>query len=288
MNNIIGVNFCGGLGNKLFKIFTLISKAIDTNRDFILYHRNEKGTRPLYDKIFTEVKDKIYEIEDDEYLKLENIHIEEINGIYKEIPDYYRVLDGFYQNSNYFNHNREKIIKYLKIDEMQLKNKFNFEKIIAIHFRFEDYINLCAVLTPEYYLNALDRLYKEIGEDFFNYTFIIFSSKGKNDNYLTDKYINYIKKYLKRPINITKFSDLYPNIDTSDEFIYMTNCNYYIVADSTFSWFAFYLCNYKNKKAIAPNHLFFLPNSNEYYNLKEFIQIQSITYNTNDINMYAN
>jgi len=288
MDNKIAINFCGGLGNKLFKCFTVISNAIDSNRDFIFYYIKNKCHRPLYDKMFQNVKDKIYEIDNDEYSKLENIHMEKRVGVYEDISTHFTVLDGYYQHSSYFNHNREKIIKYLKIDEMKAKNKFDFDKIIAIHFRFQDYIQLLGVLTPEYYINALNKLYQELGDDFYNYKFIVFSSQGENDDYLTNKYINCITRYLKKPIDIIKFCDLYPNIDTCDEFIYMSNCNYFIIPDSTFSWFAFYLCDYENKLAIAPNRLVFLPDSNEYYNLKGFIQIQSITYNTTDINLYAN
>ena len=49
-------------------------------------------------------------------------------------------------------------------------------------------------------------------------------------------------------ISLIKFTDLYPNITSEEEFLYMSNCNYFITNISTFCWFAFYLSNYNHKR----------------------------------------
>lgn len=249
MENSIGLLLKGGLGNQLFQVFTLISKSIDTNRDFYILHDiNDK--RILSKILFSAIIDKI--TNNNHNISLNNIGIynEEISRKYSLIPDDILFLIGHFESPKYFNHNKNKIIQILKLNELQYKYKFNFKKTIAIHFRFEDFISLGYIQKPSFYINALNKLKEEIKEDFDNYKFIIFCSKGENDDYLTDKYIENINNNLNKPIDFIKFKDLYPNIQTEEEFLYMSNCNYFIIPTSTFSWFAYYLSPFDNKKAV--------------------------------------
>lgn len=278
-NNKIGNHLRGGLGNQLFQIFTLISKAIDTNRDFYILH-DASDKRPLYKQLYMAIIDKISSGYYHFNYNDPAIYSEKISRKYSEIPDNCSFLLGHYENSQYFHNNRDKIIKLLKFDEMQEKYKFEFnEKTIAIHFRFEDYIHLHLVQKPDYFIRALQKLKEELKEDFYNHKFIIFSSKGENDNYLTDKYIENINKNLESPIDFIKFADLYPNATTEEEFIYMSNCNHFIKPNSTFSWFAFYISPHINKKAIVPNNL------EMYDGIDGFIIIESDSYETANIEL---
>jgi hypothetical protein len=60
MNNI-GVSINGGLGNQLFKIFTVISYYIDNKcNDYILYHLYDNGIRKYYwDTVFKNISNKV-------------------------------------------------------------------------------------------------------------------------------------------------------------------------------------------------------------------------------------
>lgn len=279
MNNQIGNHIRGGMGNQLFQVFTLISKALDTNRDFYIMH-DASDRRPLYNKIFAAILNKI----NSGYFHFNphepHIYGEEIPRKYSPIPDSASILLGHYESHLYFDHNRDKIIKLLKIDEMQSQYKFNFEKTIAVHFRFEDFVHIGCVQKPIYYINAFHKLKEELKEEFYNYKFIVFSSKGEQDEYLTNKYIEHINKNLDIPIDFIKFKDLYPNAITEEEFIYMSNCNHFIKPNSTFSWFAFYVCPHINKKAVVPN------NNDEYYNLEGIIKSDAEIYECKDAALY--
>ena len=174
MQNSIGLYSAGGLGNQLFQVFTLISKAIDTNRDFYIIF-DTKDKRPFNINLFKSIVDKInignYDIPCDTL----GVYNDKSLAEYSPIPDDCQMIRGVFANPLYFNHNRDKIIEILKLNELQFKYKFNFKKIIAIHFRFEDYISLCCVQKPDFYVNALNILKEEIKEDFYNYKFVIFS-----------------------------------------------------------------------------------------------------------------
>ncbi len=284
MENSIGLLLRGGLGNQLFQVFTLISKAIDTNKDFYILH-DTGDKRQLNVKLFSYILDKIksncFNISSNQ----NGIYHEKESRKYSEIPNDTKFLIGHYESQLYFNHNKNKIIEILKLNELQFKCKFNFKKIIAIHFRFEDCITAGYVQKPIFYINAINKLQEEIKDDFYNYKFIIFSSKGEQDDYLTDKYIENINNNLDKSIDFIKFKDLYPNIETEEEFLYMSNCNYFIIPASTFSWFAYYLSPFDNKKAIVSNKWFNM-NDIELYNLDGFIKIDSDIYEEKNIELY--
>lgn len=284
MENSIGLLLRGGLGNQLFQVFTLISKAIDTNKDFYILH-DTGDKRQLNVKLFSYILDKIKSNSFNIFSNQNGIYHEKESRKYSEIPNDTKFLIGHYESQLYFNHNRNKIIEILKLNELQFKCKFNFKKIIAIHFRFEDCITAGYVQKPIFYINAINKLQEEIKDDFYNYKFIIFSSKGEQDDYLTDKYIENINNNLDKSIDFIKFKDLYPNIETEEEFLYMSNCNYFIIPASTFSWFAYYLSPFDNKKAIVSNKWFNM-NDIELYNLDGFIKIDSDIYEEKNIQLY--
>lgn len=248
MNNSIGIRLKGGLGNQLFQSFTLISKAIDTNKDFYIFHDiNDK--RPLYNLLFLNIKDKIKPGNYNLNFSYPNLYIEKRGRKFDEIPNDSLFIEGHFEHYKYFDHNKIKIIKLLKLNELQEKYKFPFKKIIAIHLRFEDnIINNNYIATPSYYIKCLNILKDELKEDFYNHKLIIFNTKGKYDERLTDEFIKKFNLELENPLEFIKFSHLYPNVNTEEEFIYMSNCNHFITNVSTFCWFAFYLSNYNQKR----------------------------------------
>lgn len=282
MDNSIGLLLKGGLGNQLFQIFTLISKAIDTNKDFYILHDN-RDKRPLYSFLFKSIIDKIQI----NYYNISNnpdVYNEEIGRVYKRIPDNAIFINGYFESPLYFNHNKNKIIDILQLNQMQFKYKFDFKKIICIHFRFEDILyNTEYIEKPIYFINALNVLKDEIKDDFYNYNFVIFSTRGEKDDILTDIYIKEINEGLETPINFIKFTQLYPNTTTEEEFIYMSNCDYFIISSSTFSWFAYYISPFENKKIIMSEVWREAKKDLELYNLNGVIKIPSFTFKSNEV-----
>jgi hypothetical protein len=248
-NNSLVISLNGGLGNQLFMLFAGISKSIDEKRDFLIYLENNK--RKFY---FNDFLKKLY----NKVINYNNINIT-INSIYnepffhfKEIPNNYDMIRGYFQSYKYFSHNYENILKEIDISSYLNNYKINL-KSIAIHFRLGDYLELThyhRVLSFIYYIKAINYLKNKLS-DFDEYVFVIFGEK-ENDNIIND-YIKHINFNLDKPINYIKIYDRYKNNQDFEDFLYMSDCNHIIMANSTYSWFASYLRYDNNKNIIYPS-----------------------------------
>jgi hypothetical protein len=256
MNKICIILFAG-LCNQLFMIFTAISKALDENKDFSIYPINDNKYKYYFT---TFLKSLIFKVEDNlDFIKNQPAY-EELEFHYSPIPVNANVLKGYFQSPKYFHHNKDKIIRILKIDEFQEKYKLDY-KTIALHLRFGDGSYNQShhyLLRPSYYINALNKMI-EIIPNIDEYKILIFSES--NDDLLVNDYISEIKE--KVNLNYNKFYELKPGLKDYEELLYMSNCDHLITANSTFSWFAAYLCNNKNKKVIYPKEWFGPVNKNK-------------------------
>lgn len=248
-----------GLGNQLFMIFTGLSKAFDENKGFSVYPIYDNGIRHYY---FTNIfKKLLFKVED----KIENIQqrngFEERSFNYNPIPKEAVVLKGYFQSPKYFDHNKNKIIKYLELDKFQERYKFNFKSVV-IHLRFEDFCfnqSNHHLLRPSYYINALCYLFDMIPNATDEYKFVVFAQKDDDD--IVNDYIEIITREVfnktGKIINLIKVYDINPP-DTKDyqEMMYMSNCNHFITANSSFSWFAAYLSPHSNKLIFYPDEWF--------------------------------
>jgi len=244
---VISLN--GGLGNQLFILFAGISKAIDENRNYLIYLEN--NNRVFYfDNFLKHLHDKV--INYNNYnINIINIYNEPFFH-YQEIPNNYDMIKGYFQSSKYFDHNLNELFNIFKINQNKNNYKLNL-KSIGIHFRIGDYINLQhyhRILSFIYYVKAINYLKNNL-PDFDEYTFIIFGEKN-NDTLIND-FIKEINFNLNKSINYIKIYDRYNNINDYEEFFYMSNCNHLIIANSTYSWFAAYLNNNNNKIIIHPS-----------------------------------
>ena len=244
-----------GLGNQLFMLFTGISKAIDEKRDFSIY--------PIYNTFrqfyFTNfLKSLIFKVNPNPIINQNDVH-EEPFFHYSEIPNNKKLIKGYYQSPKYFHHNRDKIIDILKINSYLNKYKPT-NKTIAIHLRFGDMSfnqGNHIILKPIYFINAINKLIDLLNinnDDYKTYDFLIFGEK--NDNDIIDDYIDEINKKLNYELKFNKFYNLFPNMKDYEELSFMSNCNHFIIANSTFSWFGAYLSNNPNKIVICPNEWF--------------------------------
>jgi len=246
---IQGIIINSGLGNQLFMLFAGMSKALDENKSIIIYL--ELSNRTYYFNNFFQVLNKYISHNTDNinYSKIYN----EPYFHYKKIPEKTEIIRGYFQSYKYFEHNFEKLIDILKIRNMQEKNKLLF-KSIAIHFRMGDYLTLYdnhTILPTSYYLNAINELASKININ--EYRFIIFSEK------CNDKIINKYIKILNLNITFVKIYEIMPNLTDYEEFLYMSSCDHFIIANSTFSWWAAYLSNKNDDKIIMYPSLWFGP-----------------------------
>ena len=183
-------------------------------------------------------------IKEDEYMKFINLNRYSNKNLY---------LDGYWQNIRYFSKSSKRI-KYIinnflrknkKKKDNFLKKKRKKNNYVMIHLRLKDYKNKKNIikhglLDINYYLKSI-KLIQKLKK---NNKFIIFSDE-----------INLAKKklsFLKNKI----FFDQRTISDPITTMYYMTKCNDFIISNSTFSWWAAYLCENKNKNVICPANWF--------------------------------
>ena len=243
----------GGLGNQLFMIFTCISKAIDERRDFCIFPIYNNSIRSYY---FTSMlKYLLFKVSP-------NIPSNEIykepSFSYQEIPDNLKVIRGYFQSSKYFHHNRNNIMNILGFNDFKTRFNLGF-KAIAIHLRFGDMSfnqGNHAILKKEYYIKALMTLINKVNKD--DYRFIIFGEK--NDDEIINDYLKCFNKFFD--IKFEKFYDIYQETCDWKELFYMSSCEHFIIANSTYSWFGAYLSNNPQKTIIYPTEWFGVNNQN--------------------------
>lgn len=169
----------------------------------------------------------------------------------KILHDYARdnsFLDGYWQCPKYFSHIRLELLKMYKTNEIspgvkELGEIMKKQNSIAIHVRRGDYpqkkqlISRLIAINDDYYNKAVKYMLSKVNEPIV----YVFS------NDMIDA-LDMLKPILPGLIN---------NIDIQttalDEWYLMKCCRNQIIGNSTFSWWAAYLNEYKQKVVIAPN-----------------------------------
>jgi len=152
-------------------------------------------------------------------------------------------LDGSWQNEKYFIEIADIIRaefalnENLDIEEADWLKNIQENNSVAVHIRRGDYVslNLDSICNLNYYHAAMEIMKEKIGD----LQFFIFSDDPK---WAADN-----------------FKDMSMNIVSSDEYrspcvdLYlMSQCKHQIIANSSYSWWAAWLNNNKNKIIIAP------------------------------------
>jgi hypothetical protein len=91
------------------------------------------------------------------------------------------------------------------------------------------------------------------------YKFVVFAQKDDDD--IVNDYIEIITREVfnktGKIINLIKVYDInLPDTKDYQELMYMSNCNHFITANSSFSWFAAYLSPHSNKLIFYPDEWF--------------------------------
>lgn len=252
LRDIDRTDICGYLGNNLFQLLAGYSLSRKNGVDICVPDTWEY--RDVFKKnYFRSIPKSVIE----NHIKSE---YNEPSFSYQEIPYQENLnLNGYFQSEKYF---KETNVKELLEPKLEIKNSiletfnlqldkpydeiFAYHKVTAIHVRQGDYKNFphvfCNLSQTDYYQTAIERL-----DDYTDY-FLVFS----ND-------IPYCKKFLKGDKFIFSESDQEKsqgNKSSVHDLYLMSMCNNFIVANSSFSWWAAYLGDSLKKKVIAPKNWF--------------------------------
>lgn len=171
----------------------------------------------------------------------------------------YLVLDGYFHDSrNFINEiDKKNILNILNIEFSYLSKKLNLpnlNKKVSIHIRRGDYGSN----------NSGAKEYKIIGMDYYRIAVRKFPKETVFFVFGDDA--NIIKEFSKE-IGAVDVSSL--NLSLQEEFSLMVESSGYIIANSTFSWWAAFLGYSQEKKIISPRYWFV----DERKNMKNKLQL---------------
>jgi hypothetical protein len=235
-NAVIG-QMTGGLGNQLFVIAATYAYCKKYNKNFYITAswKDYSKERPDYwDNILSFIKLNRNLVFNSQIKKVKSYEYK--SSEYKEIPEFNHniILKGYFQSEKYFKEYKNEIRTMLSLPEYYKKlanvklAKFGEEIIVAIHIRRGDYLKhpgVYHILSKNYYDNAKKVLEEKIG---FRPIYLYFS----ND-----------KKWVKEHFILEGKDEIIEELKDYVEFAIMSQCHHFIIANSTFSWWAAYLSN---------------------------------------------
>lgn len=253
MTELCTVQYCGGLGNQLFQIFTLFSYCIDNKKIPVLHHsESSPSITPRYtywDTLFKEIKN-FGDLVD-------GVIIHEcVPFIYSSLPVFKEniTLSGYFQSYKYFFHNKDRIIDSLKINFQLdgLRSRFSNtylkkvsnETLVSVHFRLGDYKKLQQhhpILRPSYYINAIN----ELRNRGINNIKILYFCEEEDSEVIQTDYLTVLKVESIERVN---------NMKDYEEMLLMACTDWNVIANSTFSWWGAFLN--KNQNVIYPKKWF--------------------------------
>jgi GR25 family glycosyltransferase involved in LPS biosynthesis len=246
------VNPDGGLGNQLFQIANGFAYSKRNNKKLLIYSvwNNMSKSRPSYWRSYLKNLDH-YTIHPRIVKKVKSYM--EPKFSYNPIPvsNQSITLKGYYQSEKYFEDYKNEIKELFQLPEdlqPNLENILNFKEgiCVAVHIRRGDYLknpNFHICLQKEYYEKAKQVVEEKLG-------FI------PNYYYFSDD-IEWVKNEFKD--DIRENDKFISNYKDYEEMYIMEKCDHFIVANSSFSWWAAWLSstqNEENKIVIAPDTWF--------------------------------
>jgi hypothetical protein len=257
----------GGLGNQLFQYAIGRHLSIKNNTGLVLDTSNyliDKNNRH-YELCRYKIKAKTANIitwifvrlgkyiipKITQNLRLPIKYVKERNNYFnKEILTEQRniILDGYWQSEEYFKDIRDIILDDLTLlsspdkENKKMLNRINKSNSVCLHVRRDDYVSNPLLqkyhgnLTPDYYNKAIGSICDRVSEP----EFFIFSDDPE---------------WCKRNI-ITNRPHTYVDINGPDkapeDLRLMSACNHFIIANSSFSWWAAWLAEKAGTIIIAP------------------------------------
>lgn len=252
------VKLMGGLGNQLFQ-YALGRNLAQRNNDELKLDISyfEDNALRKYRLGNFQIKEDFATT--DEVTKTEKIFEPDLSfhgDILQRLGDIH--LIGYWQSEKYFRSIGDLIrLEFVLKNEISLESRTILNQItnfpaVAIHVRRGDYVTnqvtnaylgLCSL---DYYAQAVKKLKKS----FANLRFFIFTD---DPNWVA---------------SVPFFQDLSPtivvnNLEKEWEDLYlMSQCKYFVIANSSFSWWGAWLSPQKNKVVYAPSKWFKNPDAN--------------------------
>ncbi|WP_438961026.1 alpha-1,2-fucosyltransferase [Nereida sp.] len=245
----------GGLGNQLFQFSCARALAEDLNQSLVLDisgFQKYKLRQPLILKfdlpkniavlsnkqlsLILDVKDKSL----GRYYKEKQIAFDPVYTMLKKPA----TLRGYFQSEMFFSRHADIIRSELKITSvksMSIRQSWRCEIVAALHFRRGDYLNEAdfGLCSKDYYLNGMSMLRAM----FPGIKFVAFTDDPDwffRESDLSDEVICASGQGL---------TDL-------EEFSLMMSCDHFVIANSSYSWWAAWLGGALGKKVIAPSPWF--------------------------------
>jgi hypothetical protein len=153
-------------------------------------------------------------------------------------------LDGMWQNVNYYRGHENEIRDAFKFrkgieetEDIEMLRKIRESKSVSVHVRRGDFVNSqFDICRKEYYVEAMNLLQKELGEDVKYFFF-------SDDVDFVAKEFEFIKNK-----EIVVHDKLCSYIDMT----MMKECKHNIISNSTFAFWGAFLGNQQDRKVIAP------------------------------------
>lgn len=262
---MITCQLLGGLGNQLFQIFTTIAYAFNNNNNAVFLNTDKTigmTFRKTYWNTFLSGLNKAKMIQNN-VPKME--HIKELLFSFTKLPDLRSnkniMLVGYFQSYKYFHDKQKELFELIHLEKQKQEiikiynnSDINFLNTISMHFRIGDYKNIQnkhPIMTIDYYEKSLIIILDKINPQ-VKYKVLYFCE------------IHDLKEVM-RIINIlkTKFVQLEfeyvnanANLEDWQQLLLMSCCQYNIIANSTFSWWAAYFNTNENKIVCCPSKWF--------------------------------
>jgi hypothetical protein len=238
------VKLCGGLGNQLFQIANGYAYSLRYNKNFfVLKYWDGRPDRPNYwNSLLKNLQPYLKDLSE-----FKGILYKEPTWEYKEIP-YIKgdvIFEGYFQCEKYFEDYSENVRKLFNIYPEKYENSFS----VGIHIRRGDYLkcpDFHYVLQKEYYDKAKEFIKSKIN----SCNYIYFSEDTE-----------WVKETFKHDID--KDDKIISGLSDIEEFKLMINCKGFIIANSTFGWWASWFS--QSELIVAPKN-WFGPLFNESWN----------------------
>lgn len=170
--------------------------------------------------------------------------VEEAFLPYAEIPlisdTYYR---GYWQNYRFFDPYRDEIIKMIRPrynvehEYQDYRDKLLSTNSVAVHVRRGDYLKNGWDLSTDYYVAARNRI-REWNRDI--------------DVYIFSDDVEYCRNFFREIFPDAVYPEYKTRNAAIDDLMLMASCQYMIIANSTYSWWAAYMNSRKDSMIVCP------------------------------------
>lgn len=153
-------------------------------------------------------------------------------------------FDGYWHSEKYFVHYRKEIVEQFVFDNARIDDAFKMlrksseDSLVAVHIRRGDYVsqnnpNIC---DEEYYLKAMDEMKRLLACP----VFCFFSDD-----------LDWVKEKFAK-LGSAVFVNEDKALSDIEEFQLMARCDHFIISNSSFSWWAAWLSQNREKKVVVP------------------------------------